>query len=355
MANSSVKDDGPSVGIQFLRLSFEDIPLISKLLMSTWPQDYGKVGSPVFSKDYLEWILGGPNKSRNVLVGCKVDGELVAYQTFLFRRVAYKGLARNGYLCTHGAVSSQIPTNLRLKCVVQMAKQHALFMESSEFYQPEGDLVYAFYDEGKQVKDVIDKIMKKSFQIERQVYSIFSQYVILPNRLKESLRDDSVKKAHFEVRPVLEGEFTEVTQLFNYVPNELYFAIQMAGDELRHHCIGHSDHRTYIVVHDGAAEAFINFYPLEIIKRGSINKYIVVEFLITRGPDEVYVASLLGKALDFGEKVGAKAIVLENATYLDSSVCGKVGLVPSFRKMIMTVASRDPLMECQTRFRGDVK
>ena len=355
MVNGNVMDRGSSGGIQFLRMSSEDIPMIGKLLMSTWPEDYGKVGSPVFSKDYLEWILGGPNKSKNVLVGGKIDDELVAYQTFLFRRVAYKGSTMNGYLCTHAAVSSQLPANLRFNCAVQMSKQHALFMESSDFYQPEGDLVYSFYDEGKQVKDVIDKIMKKNFHIERQVYSISNQYIILPNRLKEYLQEDSLKKAYFEVRPVLERELSEVTQLFNHVPDELYFTMQMAGDELRHHCLGQSDHHMYVVVYDGAIEAFINFYPLEIIKQGNIYKYIVVEFLITRGPDEVYIASLLGKALDFGEKVGAKAIVLENATYLDYSLCCKVGLVPSFRKMIMTVASRDPLMECLARFRIDVK
>jgi hypothetical protein len=355
MVNSNVMDHGPSVGMQFSRLSFEDIPLISKLLMSTWPQDYGKEGSPVFSRDYLEWMFGGPNKSKNVLVGSKIDGELVAYQTFLFRRVAYKGVTMNGYLCTHGAISPQVPANLKLNCALQMGKQHALFMESSEFYQPEGDLVYAFYDEGKQVKGVIDRIVKKSFHIERQVYSIFSQYIILPNRLKQYLRGDSAKKAYFEVRPVLQEEFSEVTELFNHVPDELCFTMQMAGDELWHHCLGHSDHHTYVVVFDGAIEAFINFYPLQIIKQGNIYKYIIVEFLITRGPDEVYVASLLGKALDFGEKIGAKAIVLENATYLDHSVCCKVGLVPSFRKMMMGVASRDRLMESLARFRVDVK
>jgi hypothetical protein len=177
----------------------------------------------------------------------------------------------------------------------------------------------------------------------------------LPNRLKEYLREDSVKKAYFEVRPVLEGEFSEVTQLFNHASNGLCFTMQMAEDELRHHCLGHSDHHMYVVVYDGAIEAFINFYPLEIIKQGNIYKYIIVEFLITRRSDAVYVASLLGKALEFGEKVGAKAIVLENATYLDHNVCSKVGLVPSFRKMIMAVTSRDPFMECLSRFRIDVK
>ena len=353
--DSNVKDHGPSIGIQFVRLSSEDIPSISKLLMSTWPQEYGKVGSPVFSKDYLEWILGGPNKSKNVLVGCKIEDELVAYQTFLFRRVAYKGVTMNGYLCTHGAISSQLSTKLKFNCVLQMSKQHPLFMESSDFYQPECDLVYAFYEEGKQVKEVIDKVIKKNFHIERQTYSIFNHYIVLPNRLKEYLLEDSAKKAYFEVRPGLEAELSEITELFNRVPNELYFTMQMTGDELRHHCLGHSDHHMYVVVYNGAVEGFTNFYPLEIIKQGSIYKYIVVEFLITRGPNEICVASLLGKALDFGKKVGAKAIVLENATYLDYGVCCKVGLVPSLRKMIMTVASRDPLMECLGRFRADVK
>ncbi len=356
MVNSNVMDHGANGEVQFSRLNFEDIPLISRFLMSTWPQNYGKVGSPVFSKDYLEWIFGGPNKSKNVLVGGKVDDELVAYQTFLFRRVAYKGATMNGYLCTHAAVSSQLPANLRFNCAVQMSKQHALFMEGSDFYQPGGDLVYAFYDEGKkQVKDVIDKIMKKNFRIERQVYSISSQYIISPHRLKEYLREDFLKKAHFEVRPVLDEELSEATQLFNYVADGLHFTMQMAGDELKHHCLGHSDHHMYVAVYDGAIEAFINFYPLEIIKQGNIHKYIVVEFVVTRGSDAVCVASLLGKALDFGEKVGAKAIVLENGTYLDYSLCCKVGLVPSFRKMIMTVASRERLMECLARFRIDVK
>jgi hypothetical protein len=313
------------------------------------------VGSPVFSKDYLEWVLGGPNKSKNVLVAGKMGDELVAYQTFLFRRMAYKGITMNGYLCTHGAISPQLNANLRLHCVVQMSKQHAVFMEGSEFYQPEGDFVYSFYDEGKQVGGVIDKVMKKNFHLEGQAYSSFSQYILLPNRLKECLREDSVKKATFVVRPVLRGEFREVTQLFNHIPDELCFTMQMAGDVLWHHCFGRSDHHASVVVYDGVVEAFINFYPLEIVKQGNNHKYVVVEFLITRRPDEAYVASLLGKALDFGEKIGAKAIVLENATYLDQSVCGRVGLVPSFRKMVMGIASRNGFKESLARFRVDVK
>jgi hypothetical protein len=350
-----MNDPRSSREITFAKLTTEDIPLIGELLMSTWPREYVKIGSPVFSKDYLQWIFGGPNKSRHILLGCKINDKLVAYQTFLFRRVAYRGVNLNGYLNTHGAILPQLPQNLRLNCATQMGKQHALFVESTEFFQPECDLVYAFYDEGKPLINVLDKVLMKYFHIERKVFSIFNQYVVVSDRLKEYLLKKSAKKASFEVRSISENQVNEITQLFNHAPNELHFTMQMAEDELRHHCSGYSDHHTYVVVDDEVIEAFINFYPLEIIKGESICKYIVIEFLITRGPDGVYVASLLEKALDFGEKIGAKAVVLENATYLDYSVCCQVGLVPSFRKMIMTVASRDSSIECLGRFRGDVK
>ena len=355
MVHSNMTGHRPSGGIQFLRLGSEDIPLISQLLMSTWPREYGKVGSPVFSEDYLKWILGGPNQTRHILLGCKMDDELVAYQSFLSRRVAYRGVTLNGYLNTHGTISPKLPQNLRLNCGAQMVKQHALFVDGSEFFDPECDLVYAFFDEGRPTKDVLDKLLIKYFHVEMKVFSVFNQCVVMPTRLREYLLKNPAKKASFEVKPVSARQVDEISELFNRFHNEIHFTRQMTKDELRHHFFGNPDHHTYVVENEGAVEAFINFYPLEIIKGGTFPKYVVIEFLITEDPDGAFVASLLQKALDFGEKIEAKAIVFENATYLDYSVCHEVGLIPSFRKMIMTIASRNHPMECGKNFRCDVK
>ncbi len=71
--------------MQFSRLTLEEIPQIGNFLRSVWTAKYGEMGFQNFDENYLKWILGGPHKDRNFLLGGKIQNKLVTYCSFLFK------------------------------------------------------------------------------------------------------------------------------------------------------------------------------------------------------------------------------------------------------------------------------
>ncbi len=67
------------------------------------------------------------------------------------------------------------------------------------------------------------------------------------------------------------------------------------------------------------------------------------------------MAMLLNEALKLANKIGAKGIVIENATYLEFDDYREIGLMPTFRKMTMSVISKSHSMDYFGSFRCDVK
>lgn len=343
--------------MNFSKLTLENISQIGNLLMSVYslPENFGTIGCPVFSEDYLHWIFGGPNKDKHILVGAMMNDELVAYQSFLYRRIYYCGDYLNAYLCTHAVISPQLDLRLRMKCFFQLAKQYALFIEESRFYKSNYDLFYAFYDIVKPTKESLDKFTKKYFNIEMKTYSVFNSFIVIPNRLRMYIKENKGKLNSFQIRTASENDLGQITIVFNRIQGKIHFSMIMTEDELKHHLFGHPSHCTFVVESQGVIKGFINFYPLEMFKEGKTSVYIIIEFLISESDNKDYIAALLQEAVNCAENIKAKVITFENATYLDYTTCRILGIVPTLRKMAMTILSKKHLADYGGGFRCDVK
>jgi hypothetical protein len=337
--------------INFSRLTLEDLPEVNKLLMSVWPKYYGKTGCPVYSDEYLRWVLGGPNSNRHILFGGRINDELVAYQSFLFRKISYCGEELAAYLGTHLAISAQLDFRLRLYCLAQTL----IFYENSIFYDDTCEIVYEIHEERKTLRDIGGKYLRDYSQIETKICSIFNQFVVTPNKLRRYLHEKDIGGKKIHVRPAYEEDSFAITEVFNRIPEGPHFVRLMAEDELRHHFFGHPAHRTFVIEAQGAILAFINFYPLEMIKEGKNYGYVVIEFLISGNENIEYIALLLNEAVNFAEEIGAKGIVFENASYLEYDAYRPLGVIPTFRKMTMSVISKRKIMDYIGGFRCDIK
>lgn len=341
--------------VQFSQLSYDDISEISEFLRSVWSEGYGRMGSPDLNEGYLRWVLGGPNKSKNLLFGGRISNELVAYQSFLFRTMDYCGRKLNCYLNTHLAVSMKIDLRARLECLLEMEQQYVLLDSRSKYYNPDCDLVYGFFEAGRPLKFAGDRLLKKCLGITRLDYLTFNQFMIVPKRLRGYLKQNGIEEDSFLVRHAEENDSKELAELFNEIPENPRFARMMTEAELSHHFFGDRNHRTSVVETEGKIKAFINYYPMQIIKGSQLSTYSIVEVLLLKENNLGFMALLLNEALKLAEEVGAKGVVVENATYLEVDRCEEIGLIPTFRRMTMSLISKSHPIDCLGGFRSDIK
>ena len=341
--------------VEFSQLSFGDISEISTFLRSVWSKGYGRMGSPDFSEDYLRWVLGGPNKSKNLLFGGRINNELVAYQSFLFRTMDYCGKKLSCYLNTHLAASMKIDLRARLECLFEIEQQCVLLDERSKYYDPNCDLIFAFFEAGKPLKYREDRLLRKCLGITRLDYATFNQFMILPRRLRTYLNQNRLEDGSILLRGASESDSNELSKLFNDMPDNPHFTRIMTVEELRHHFCGHPNHFTSVIETEGRIEAFINFYPMEIIKEGQTSSYVIIEFLFSKERNRRFIAMLLNEALRVSEKMGAKGVVVENGADLDFDYYREIGVIPTFRKMTMSVISKNYSVDHFGSFRCDIK
>ena len=344
--------------VQFSRLTADAIPQISTFLNSIWSQHYGKTGSPVFHPDYLRWVLGGPNKDKNILYGAIINNEMVAYQSLIYRKISCSNVELNSYLHTHLAISPKIDLRSRMDCGLQMGEQSILFHRDSSYYDPSCDLVFGYVEEGKPLKNVGDSLLSKYFNIERKTCSSFNQFALIPQRLKKYMAENVSGRKLLNVRSATEEDVAPLTALFNQRPEETHFIMLMTQEELRHYFFGHSSRRTFVVEGQNGLDALITCYPLEMIKENKRSLYLIIEFILTDrliGDSQTALAALLAEAVKHAEEIGVKGIVFENATYLNYRTFQPLGLIPTFRKMSMVLASKENNVKYTGGFRCDIK
>jgi hypothetical protein len=341
--------------MQFSRLTTKDVPAISRLMQSVWPQQYGKVGCPDYSEDYLKWVFGGPNANKHILFGAKVNGEFVAYQSFLYRTVAYGGKQFRAYLNTHVTASPTLDLRSRIDCGIQMVEQHVLFDPRSRYHDPTCDLVYFFYEKNKSLRAVGDSILTKYFQINREVISEFRQFIVLPDKLKKNDVDNAYGQTSGLQRAASQEDVRSIGELMDRSLLATEFTRVMSEEEMRHHLFGHPGHHTTVIERDGAVKAFIHYYPLSFIKDGKHIRYIIVEFLhFDRGKLRDAV-DLLREAVDLAGRTEARSVVLENATYMHFDDCRRIGLMPTLRQMVLGVCPSADQFKSPCTFFCDVK
>ena len=339
--------------VQFSRLTLEDIGQIRNLLLSVWRANYGKIGFPKFEEDYLEWIFGGPHKDRHILFGGKIQNELVAYHSLLYRKILYSGKFLEGYISTHLTIVPRLSSQARFDCLLQM-----LGNIEEKYLSANCDFLLSFSEEEKSVRDLFKNLILKYTKMDvKDAYDLgFNQFMVRTEELLKYCKENADAINRIQVRDALEKDFGGIIKLFNSGSNrKAEFIMQMTEGELKHHFCGHPTHRTTVIEIQGVIKGFNNYYPLEIIRDGNASKYVISEYLILDHENIDYMAALLKEAVNLAVEVGAKGVVFENATYLDRDGCRVLGVKPTFRRMIMEIHSKNNLIKDLDSFRCDVK
>jgi hypothetical protein len=257
----------------------------------------------------------------------------------------------NAFLGTHLTISQKI--NLQEK--LYLLAQKPVFDAKSKYYEPNCDLIYEFHEEKSPLRDVSGRMSKKYYDLERKILCNFNQFVIVPKRLKNYMQENCTEEGSFLLRPASENDSGELTKIFNDIPEGPHFVRLMTEEELQHHFFGHPKHFTFVIETEGRIGAFINFYPIEILKGGQSSSTVIVEFLFSKERNRRFVAMLLNEALKLAEEIGAKSVVLENATYLEFDYYREIGMMPTFRKMTMSIISKSHIVDYLGCFWSDIK
>jgi len=351
--NSCREEISTDQPVKFSSLTLEDIPQISNLLMSVWPVNYGTMGFPKFDQDYLNWVFGGPNRDRHILFGGKIQNELVAYYSLLYRRIHYSGYLFDGYIGTHMTILPHLSSQERFNCLLQM-----LYNIEKSYLSANCDFIYEFSEEKKLFRDVLRNFVERytKVHVEDAYRFSFSQFFVQGEELLKYCGENVEAIDELQVRDALEKDYGAITNLFNNASSAKgEFTRQMTESELRHHFCGHAAHRTAVIEIHGVIQGFNNYYPLEIIKDGKARKYIIIEYLILDHINSNYMTALLKETVNYAIQIGAKGVVIENATYLDLNTYRELGVKPTFRKMVMEIYSKNNVISNLDGFRCDVK
>jgi hypothetical protein len=226
------------------------------------------------------------------------------------------------------------------------------------YFSSDCDLIYGFSEERKGFRDNLMMLCEKHTKIDvkNARHKAFNQFLVEPSKLRKYIQENSGKIENLQLRPASESDYAEIAVLFNRIGAEKDLSMQMTKEGLRHHFHGHRDHRTFVIESGGIIKAINNYYPLDIVKGNESCKYVVVELVISEGgANGDYITALLHETINFAEEIGARGVVIENATYLDYNACKTLGLMATFRRMIMTVIPKSCLIDDLVGFMCDVK
>lgn len=341
----------PAGDVESVRLRTADLPEVSALLKATWPALYEKNGCPDYSADYLRWAYGGPHADRHYLAGFRWRGRLVAYQGFLFRRVTYRGALFQAYLNTHATISPNLEWGLRCTCSAEMLRQHVLY----NGYVPDCDLIISFFDDDKKIRASGDKILKQRHQTERHVSASFQHHAILVGTLERSLMGMERSASAVRLRCGTPEDLPELAALYRQLADSSMIVREMDTAELGHCLFGDPAHHTMLAERDGVLRAFMHWYSAGFVRGPQRYSYVLIEHFVNHPFDAECAALLLQEAVKTAKGSGAKGVVMENATYLDGAAYRPLGLMPTFRRMTMTVVAKYSIEPSPGRFLCDVK
>ena len=342
---------GPSE-LTFNRLGVDDADEAAAFLNNVWGVHYGTTGAPIFTREYLRWLYGGPDEARHFVLACRLAGQLVGLRALLDRRISSQDRVWTAYLSTHLAIHPDLDRSRRIEVRDQLAQTSSMLTDDSmQSAFRTRDLLVAFFEETKQIliQRTVDRAQADGITMS---CSTFHQAVMSPVVLRAWVPEVTLPGTR--VRPVEDTDISELAHLFGRVADTQPFALTMSTDGLRHHILGLPSGRSYLVEERGLPSAFTMFYVMEMLKPSGPSRVVVIEFLINGGTLDA-ARLLLHEALEHARASDARGVVIENPTYLDADMRRVCGITPSTRRMLVTTRSRLRVFDCTAGFLVDVK
>jgi hypothetical protein len=325
------------------RLTSSDLDDVTRFLHATWRHQYGNESYPAFSRQYLEWLYGGPHEDDTVLLGVRDSGRLVGFKAMIFRPLLVKGHPRRSHVATHLAVDLALPLADRVAALgaVALPERFEHYFERADLdtgHTESGlDTLIAFYDDGKGYHRSTASLAAQAGFRRSQVP--FQHAIVSPRRVDQHLSRACAEHPGLQVRRASVAEAPVIANLFNEVARKHTVSLAVTPAWVRHHLFGLADSRVFMASESGVPTGFISCYALDTMSAAGIRRVVVIEYLIVGGA-AASAPALVAPALQFSNEQGAKGVVIENATYLDAEVYTSAGLLPSTRRMIGSLSTR---------------
>jgi len=318
------------------RLSVHDIPEIAPFLRTVWGASYGQHGIPLFSETYLRWLYGGPEANQTVLLGARKDGRIVAVKALLGRELLIQGKPHPAYLSTHLAVDPTLALADRL-ALISIADPHWL---GSTLCAP-SDVVYAFYDGQKPMAKRTEAYPAK-FGFSR-VFGTFSQMIAIPALVNR-------QESPIIARPGTVDDGTAISALSREVTRRVSVSATLSPSRVVHHWFHAPGAEVFVTESPDGLTGACCVYELQIVRGATATPVAILEGLLVSSPDAGI--ALLREAIKYAQRIHAKGVVLENASWLETP--RTYGFAPSGRQMQVVVMSRQPV-DIGTSWMVDVK
>ena len=329
-------------GPEFVRLHEPDLPELLTLLQDVWPTQYGATGCPDFSADYLRWLYGGPDAARHLLLGCRLDGRLVAARGALYRRTHGPGGRPSvTWVSTHLTVAPDLDFAQRMAITAELSRVHPLDVPVPA---DEGNYVISYYEDSKTLaRSVIRRAQKLGLHCAE---TRFRQAILDPRRARAAAA--AAEPAEFS--PATADDWPVLSKAtFRTPPDSLVWT--PAPETMAHHATVAPGAEAIVARRHGILTGWMASYVLDWLRAGQRSQMLVVERI--EAADDATLAQLLGAAVNRAAVLGLRGTVIENPTLLPDSA-RRMGVIPSSRVMIMVCRSRDPLPQVE-RFGIDVK
>lgn len=336
---------GLAANAELERLSVDHAAEAADLLNRTWPALYGETGCPVFSETYLQWLYGGPNQDRHLILGRRVDGALVGLKAYLHRRISDGAQHWDAHISTHLTIDPDLDFGARIALASTFAALHP--MEPDEPFRAvaPGDLSFAYFEADKPLaRSTKSRAKSKSIQGEELV---FNQAVVAPHKaLKAAGETEGVT-----TRRTTEADMPALLAQIRAQRASLWMEPDPAT--LWRHISAAPGALALTAERDGAPVGFIAAYRLDWVKDAQKTSTVVTELIV--GDDAGTLATLLARALEHAKAQEARGVVLDNAGYLDEDAARAAGVLPTPKRMFAVIRGVQPPPSLQGGFLIDVK
>ncbi|MDO5658405.1 MAG: hypothetical protein Q4G36_08805 [Paracoccus sp. (in: a-proteobacteria)] len=328
--------------MDIVNLGVDSVPEIISLLKKVWADSYGENSYPHFTEDYLRWLYGGPNENRNILRGVRNKmGDLIAFRVDLYRPANLNGQRRDAYVSRHLAIDPKASFNQRLSVAAEFGRLVPIERDRSA-------VSVAYYETEKHIAKTSKRLaMRRGMQIFEQR---FSQFVV--NRKKLLAKEES--SIELEALKLTAADCDEAVNLLSSRSSEKSLLWAPNANELAYHTLNAPEHFSLIArSSSGKLVGLIGCYALDLMQASQKKRILICETLAVRCPN---VANfLLRRALDYSDNVGARGVVIENASYLSDEVIMAAGLLRSPRQMIYAIRGIDLPPTLSEGFSTDLK
>jgi hypothetical protein len=331
-----------------IRLDQRHVAEIGSLVNQVWHEAYGSSPHPRFSREYLEWLYGGPDASLNLLLGRRIDGRLIAFKALVARRVLLHGQRLLAHLATHLSIDPGLPLSERIQTGSMLMLSQTFMHDESLALAEQPDLAFGFFEGGKTLIHSTARALA-SYGLVRSTVT-FQQSIVSPPAFRAA--SENAAAASLDVRPATRADVPAIGALLGRLSASLPLTIAMTPAALEHHLFNLPQGQAHVAVDSGTPAGAILFYPMEAEKLDQISRVVVVEYLLADTAEAAL--PLLREAVEFARASNARGVVVENATYLDPDLRRACGIVGSTRRMLLSTVAHSPV-PLEDRFMLDVK